>query len=267
MNGSYQGIAEYYDDIFRFDESQKRFLERWAVPNDVRHLRILDIGCGTGELALQMSMTGTEFTGIDSDRKMIHIAEKKRKMAELKNVRFRSADMTRLKALFPVKKFNSILCMGNTMVHLPDFEAIGKFFLSVHGRLVPDGLFIFQIMNYEKILRTKPAGLPTIENDRIRFERTYIYDPVPGKIRFDMDLTIQTDGRKITSSTILVPATLHDLEPLWLKAGFRSEQIIGDFSGKPYDPQSGLVIGVLRSSNMQISKDVGAIHESPATEV
>lgn len=48
----------------------------WAFAGDVRGLKVLDAGCGTGYLVRQLHRKGADVTGVDISEKMIEIAKK-----------------------------------------------------------------------------------------------------------------------------------------------------------------------------------------------
>jgi len=54
--------------------------------------RVLDVCCGTGALALHYARMGIISTGIDSDHRVIEVAEKKRKKQGLSNISFQTAN-------------------------------------------------------------------------------------------------------------------------------------------------------------------------------
>lgn len=77
--------ATTYDRDFAFVSAYGAELLDWlrAQPGE----RILDLGCGTGELAERIAATGAEVIGIDSDPAMIEAA-----LTRLPNVELRVAD-------------------------------------------------------------------------------------------------------------------------------------------------------------------------------
>ncbi len=54
--------------------------------------RVLDVCCGTGDQALHYAGKGIDATGIDTDPRMVKVAERKRRKRGLGNVSFQLAD-------------------------------------------------------------------------------------------------------------------------------------------------------------------------------
>lgn len=76
---SYQALARVYDGFFEQDYHEKilrRYrciLQRFGVANG----KILDLGCGTGRLALAFARQGAQVWGVDPDADMIACAKEK----------------------------------------------------------------------------------------------------------------------------------------------------------------------------------------------
>jgi len=102
---------------------------------DVRGRRVLDVGCGDGELALELAMRGAIVTGIDASAAMIEAAKDR--------ARRHNADITFQVALaehlpFPAEQFDlvtaiTILCFVDDAA--PVFREIARV-LQSEGRLV-----------------------------------------------------------------------------------------------------------------------------------
>ncbi len=76
---SYQALSRVYDGFFEQDYHEKivrryrRILQKFGVADG----RILDLGCGTGRLALAFARAGAQVCGVDPDDDMIACAKEK----------------------------------------------------------------------------------------------------------------------------------------------------------------------------------------------
>jgi ubiquinone/menaquinone biosynthesis C-methylase UbiE len=70
-----QWNSNQYDDSFRFVSQFGEALIDWLKPQAGE--RILDLGCGTGDLAYAISLSGADVTGSDLSKEMIETAQKK----------------------------------------------------------------------------------------------------------------------------------------------------------------------------------------------
>ena len=126
----------------------------------------------------------------------------------------------------------------NTLVHLHDLEEIGTFFKQTFEKLQPEGVFIFQIVNYEK----KDFVFPVMEKERFKFERQYEQDG--DHVLFTTTLTTK-DGAH-TNTIPLYPATATQLRRLLEKIGFDSINAYANFALKEYSEDAPALIMVMK---------------------
>lgn len=228
MNAFYENIAEWYDFIFPSDPDQITFIRGRVRPADGK---ILDIGCGTGSLAAALGEAGFDVTGIDSDAEMVRLSRFKSERSP--NIRFMVMDMRDLVQHFGPSVFQSVICFGNTLVHLNSMEDIAAFLRQVRAVLKDGGLFLLQILHYDHVLDHGVRQLPLIENERIRFERTVVPDETSGLLRFITVLTVKESECILENEVALLPVRKAELEAVIHEADFRVLEWFGDFSGKP----------------------------------
>ncbi len=102
---------------------------------------ILDLGCGTGKMTLELARRGCDMTGIDLSPEMLNVA-KERAEREGLDVLWICQDMTEFELYGTV---DIALCCLDGINHLTAPSAMKKTFSLVHNYLSPDGLFIFDV--------------------------------------------------------------------------------------------------------------------------
>lgn len=222
----YQSITQLYDHIFPLNMGQVNFVGSECLP-----AALLDVGCGTGSLAIAMSAKGFSVSAIDIDREMVDMASAK---DENRRVAFSQGDMLSIDQRYIDQHFGVITCFGNTLVHLKTFDEVSDFFQKTYALLLKNGKLLLQLLNYEAILTSKPEKIPTIENERICFERKYYYQP-DGKIDFEGILLDKVTGLITRNVVPLLPVTLQQLTLLLNDAGFVNLQFYGGFDRSPID--------------------------------
>lgn len=230
----YQSIAEYYDYIFPPDEAQVEFV-RALIPLPYEGKGILDIGCGTGSLAVALGRDGFRVAAIDLDAAMVEQGIAKGR--GLPSLSFQQMDMRDLSGRFSQASFDGILCFGNTLVHLKEHVDVLGVCRTSKALLKNAGKFLLQLLNYDHILLKRLPGLPTIENDRVRFERIYRYKR-DGSIAFRTILTVKATGLVVDNEVPLYPLRKDEVEAILTDAGFSQVRIYGDFRGGPLTPVS-----------------------------
>jgi glycine/sarcosine N-methyltransferase len=224
----YSSIALYYDDIFPYNPVQKDFITSSIKP-PCRGKTLLDIGCGTGNLSLELSKDFKSVMGIDLDRSMIGMAKSKLK-GHGNNIEFMNLNMLTIGKYFPTSAFYVIICFGNTLVHLASKKEIEFFLGQARSLLKPGGKLMLQIVHYDRILKQHIRTLPLIENGRVRFERYYRHDSQSGKIIFNTILTVKKNMRLIKNSTELYPIVKNEVRIILQNAGFREILFYGGFN-------------------------------------
>jgi 2-polyprenyl-3-methyl-5-hydroxy-6-metoxy-1,4-benzoquinol methylase len=230
----YSSISQLYDYIFPYNPAHLAFIAK--LHSSLRGLKVLDVGCSTGSLAMKLAEKGAIVDAIDFDKEMIEQAKAKAASCSF-DVKFEAMDMLCIEKNYKPESFDSMVCFGNTLVHLSNHNEIESFFKQVYSLLKPNGRFSFQILNYSHIINKKLAQLPLIDNEHIRFERYYEYDNLP-YINFDTKLTVKANSEIINNSIKLLAIQLDDLLALLKKSGFQNIEYFSNFKSEVYKSDS-----------------------------
>jgi len=254
----YTSIAPYYDVLFPYDETQITFLESALesvfvgenpepmVTATARPRFFLDIGCGTGTILLAFRNRFSKVYGLDLDEELLKKAEEKGNFLPENNIVFVNGNMLNLDTLAVETSFDAITCLGNTLPHLTGANQVNYFLSMVYQRLTKDGIFVFQIINYDRILAGAIRGLPTIETQDLTFERYYTEQKPDGIIDFETILSDPAGGRTIRNSVRLKPLQRQEIETGLAFAGFKTYRLFGDYTGAAYTSDSFLLIGICK---------------------
>lgn len=224
QNQFYTSISKFYSEIFPHQLVQLQFVKNRA--GRMAGKRILDIGCATGELAFQMANAGAKVTGIDVNEDLLNQA-KSNKIHP--NLHFQIGNMLNLEIDFRPAQFNSVLCFGNTLVHLQTIELIQQMLSGVYSVLKSGGQFLLQILNYDYIFGEHVSDLPTIETENIRFVRKYRFEENNPIIRFQTELTIKKENKTISNETMLFAIKSAELTKLLQSVGFKEIELFSSF--------------------------------------
>lgn len=235
----YQSIAPYYHHIFPFNPAHLNFVLE-ENPNSVKAL-LLDIGCGIGSLSSAIANHFSEVKAIDLDQQMIQRAKAEN---QKDNLEFFKLDMLEINHHFQPNTFQSVICFGNTLVHLTKEYQILDFFKKLRDVLKENGKFLFQIINYDRILDEKIDFLPTIENENIRFIRNYHLDSSSGLIHFETNLFVKEKDIAIENSVPLFPFRKDMLDKLLKEACFKTIHYYGNFKKDDWTEKSFPLIGI-----------------------
>ena len=129
-------IADRYDLItvllsFGQDQRWKRRLIGLAGP--LTCLRVVDLACGTGDIARLASAAGADVTGIDITPRMIELARARAREAGVRRTRFLIGDMT---ALPLPDACADVVTTGYGLRNVPDLD---RAVAEIHRVLKPGG--------------------------------------------------------------------------------------------------------------------------------
>jgi len=213
--------------------------------------QILDIGCATGELSFQLAREGAQVTGIDLNEDLLTQAigrsgfptadfkcespVRRAKLGrEFAPPNFQVGNMLELETDFRERQFDTVLCFGNTLVHLQSLELMHQMIKGVYSVLKPSGQFLLQILNYDYILIEQLTELPLIETENIRFIRKYHFQENSPLIRFQTDLEIKKEAQIVSNETSLFALKSKELISLLTTSGFEKIELFSNFKQEPF---------------------------------
>ena len=230
----YQRISELYDSIFPLNMAQVAYVKKGMEGQKIDS--ILDVGCGTGNLAMELAKLSTKTTAIDLDESMLEKARKKSQGID--NIEFQKLDMLALNQHFEPRSFDAVICFGNTLVHLDSEASILNFLKQTKKVLKDSGKLLVQIINYDRVIDNDIDFLPTIENDKLRFKRNYHLNTESERLDFETILTIKETGQEIRNNIELTPIRKAKLEEYLFLAGFETVNFFGNFKKEKLTKQS-----------------------------
>ncbi len=124
----YKKWADFIEKIFDREMKEKPEL-------------VLDLGCGTGRMTLELALRGYDMTGIDYSPEMLDIA---RNLAENDghDVLWLCQDMREFELYGTV---DAAVCCLDCLNHLTTYDDLKKCLSLVHNYLIPDGIFVFDV--------------------------------------------------------------------------------------------------------------------------
>lgn len=205
---------------------------------------VLDLGCATGEHVAWFAQQGARAVGVDSSESMI---EQAREHERAGHGRFVEADALGLREpLADEPRFGLAICLGNMLPHVLEEAELCRMVTGVHEMLLPNGLFLLQILNYERILAQGIRHLPLnfLAGDRdgeeILFLRVMKQAPPDRLLFFPTTLTVDETSEepvrvRQSRRVELHPWRAEELERILGESGFIPSHH-GDMTGRAFDP-------------------------------
>ncbi|SSC70388.1 unnamed protein product [Ciceribacter sp. T2.26MG-112.2] len=203
--------------------------------------RILDLGCGTGSLALRLADLGHAVTGLDPAPGMLDVARQKDKAGTVCWIAADARDFALGEA------FDLIIMTGHVFQVFHDDAETLAVLSSACRHLAEGGRLVFESRNpparaWEGWIeertceRTDVPGIGPVE---VYYQ---VRDAWGDFVRFDAVFTLlKTGERRISESTLRFPDR-NTIAQLLKAASFSSVKWLGDWDGTPLAPHSPEII-------------------------
>ena len=151
-------------------------LNNLVLPHLPPEARILDLCCGTGQLAQALTARGYRVTGLDGSGEMLSYARKNAPDVELIQADARSFKVAAV--------YHAVISAFDSLNHIMTLEELTSVFGSVHAALQEGGLFLFDLNTEEAYRACWHDSYDIVENDHVCIVRSS-YNPAARTARFD----------------------------------------------------------------------------------
>jgi SAM-dependent methyltransferase len=205
---------------------------------------VLDAACGTGRHAIELARRGFTLSAADPSAGMIAQARENAAAAAEIGVRFEQAGFGGMESVFGTAAFDALLCLGNSLPHVPDPAGVSAAMKDFAACLKSGGLLILQNRNFDRVLSRherwiEPQG--RIENGREwLFLRFYDFE-TDGSLTFHVATLRREAGgpwEQSVSSTRLWPLRQADLVNSLATGGFAISKQYGSARGESFDKEA-----------------------------
>jgi glycine/sarcosine N-methyltransferase len=205
---------------------------------------ILDTATGTGMHVLELRRLGYIADGCDISQGMVDRARANAAEAKIL-ARFEVAGFGEIRsALKDALPYDALLCLGNSLPHLPDLAEIEAALNDFAACLRPGGMIIIQNRNFDSVIALKERWMePQTYRDGDQewiFLRFYDFE-ADGMVNFHvMTLHKNQSGawQQKVVSTRLFPILQGDLLGLLRKCLFKNIECFGGMNGSEFDPKT-----------------------------
>ena len=143
--GQFASVYDLFMNEVDYDAWAKQAEKLWQRAG-FRPKRLLEMGCGTGNITLPLAQKGYEMTGVDLSEEMLTQAEEKARKAGL-SVDFYCQDMCEMDV--PVEA-DGVLCLCDGLNYLTEPEEVQEAFFAAAEHLKDGGFFLFDLNTAQK---------------------------------------------------------------------------------------------------------------------
>ncbi|MBB6454343.1 ubiquinone/menaquinone biosynthesis C-methylase UbiE [Salirhabdus euzebyi] len=228
---AYKKFAHFYDAFMEgapYDEwvnFTKDMISQYR-PNS---RGMIDLGCGTGEIAIRLAELNFAVTGVDLSSEMLAIAHQKAQEKNL-DITWIEQDLRRLQNPY---EYDVAISYCDVINYVTDPEEIREIFLGVYKLLSENGLFLFDVHS-EKYVNDFLASNTFAE---VRNEVSYIWFCEPGEeessVEHELTFFVQNDNgsyNRYDETHLQRTFPISFYQKLLQDCGFTILNMYGDFS-------------------------------------
>ncbi|MEM7138888.1 MAG: class I SAM-dependent methyltransferase [Myxococcota bacterium] len=235
---SHYSDGRYYDQTYRRRREDVRFYVERAVASGGP---VLELGTGTGRVALSIARAGLEIVAVDDSAFMLSRAQDKAERlprAVRNRVEFRRGDLKRLRLK---RRFALVIAPFHVWNHLYTHADITRGFRTAHHHVRPRGRFVFDVLVPDPVTlgrdptRRYRGGLVPHPRDgeKYRYGEFFHYDTASQVETVTMDFEHPSDRSRSFCTKLtqrhFFPAELASLVE---HHGFTIDSHTGDFRGE-----------------------------------
>ncbi len=234
---SYTEFAHIYDELMT-DIPYDTYVDLISLAaGGLKGKQIIDVGCGTGLLAVKLAKAGALVTGVDLSRDMLNIAEKRARDLSLK-IDFLEKPMQEIEGQ---EKYDAAVIAIDSLNYLPDRKSVLDTFIGIHSVLKSGGMLMFDVHS-------------TFKTDVIFMEGPFTYEMIESRtfgIRRKAKRSILSSLNSVSSSKrkaafiadfnerhVQKTYSVFEYVDLLQKGGFTIERIFADWEDEPPHEES-----------------------------
>ncbi len=252
---NYDQIASYYD-LTHAEQSADIALILSLVSGE--HRTVLELGCGTGRIALPLARAGCTVVGLDKSQEMLLLARKKldREPVDLSSsILWVEGDLTSFQL---GQKFDLVTLSHNTLHELTR-DGVRAVFRQIREHLKADGMVFIDLSNPFLYFSHREGDNIWVEDKSfldpesgylLHQRSTVSIDPRKQQIRVLRALKMQesesTQGKQLTYESTYDLFYPHEVDLLMDKAGLQLVQLFGGYDREPFGEGSERLLVIAR---------------------
>ncbi len=247
---TYDPFAKFYDLEYGHKDNDIPFYLDIA---DMHGRSILEIGVGTGRMAIPLAQRGFSVHGLDNSESMLEITRQKIAKQEYENLlQLTCADMRNFKL---DQKFSLCIIPFRAFLHNLNTEDQISTLKCIYDHLNKDGMLVFDLFVPLHAVLAQNRWSEIIEEDELSVEESGVtincnveHDPINQLLVME-NLYIETD--KTQTSQMKNTMTYryvfrYEMELLLRLCGFETVRVFGGFEEQDYNFDSGIMIFVAK---------------------
>ena len=256
MSSTYDSWADIYDSVYSYVRDDIPFYVEEALRAGGR---VLELGCGTGRVAIPIAEAGVDIVGVDFSTVMLDVA--RRKMERLQGLKgsltLVNADMRDFSFGEPDEKFSLVIIPFRGFLSLLTVEDEVNTLLNIKRHLAPGGRLIFNIFVPDLNMLLQEGDTPYHFRDVIdpQTGTRYVLWQQSGCDNYNQIISARIIIEELDSDGVVVKRLYRDFQlryvhywemhHLLVMCGYEVLDVFGDFDGTPFDEASSEMVWVV----------------------
>ncbi len=228
---AYETVAAIYDSLMRdVDYAQwARYLDGLLKKHHCPGKRLLDLGCGTGNISIPLAQMGYQVTALDDEAEMLEIAEKKSAEAGVP-VDWRQQDITDPELgqiLAGEQQFDAVIATFDVFNHLTEPEDLQTVLYTVERLLMESGVLIFDVQTPYKLREYLGDHIFTWHSPDVEYMWENHFDQETQICQMEITFFQRCENGLYRRKTMYQEERLYELELLKLWLNFSNLELLG----------------------------------------
>ena len=241
---AYETLAAMYDVLMDDVDYQQwaDYIDAMLQKHGCSGKRLLDLGCGTGNISIPLAQKGYQVTGVDLSAEMLEVARAKSEAAGLA-ADWQQQDLTALQLVDEHGEdmvFDAIIATFDVFNHLTEPEDLQMLFHTLNPLLADEGVLLFDVQTPYKLQEYLGNNIFTLHREDIEYVWENHFDTENQICTMDITFFVRQENGLYRRETMNQEERVYDLNLLqmWLKySDFEVEGVYGELSEEAIEPQ------------------------------
>lgn len=216
----YDSFAYFYNKYWTVNVPyyMKSALDKLGLNKIDKGSEILDICCGTGQVAGILEEEGYKVTGVDGSMAVLEYARENAPKSNFIQLDVRNMNLDR--------EFQLVTCLFDSINHLLEAEEVYTVFKNVYNNLKTGGCFIFDVNSQQSSEDVDLSDFSAVEEDSV-FISKGSYDKKNQLITFNVTYFIKENNSWQRADTVIYERYYSErkIKDMLKQAGFKKIQI------------------------------------------
>ncbi|MGB5824549.1 MAG: methyltransferase domain-containing protein [Proteocatella sp.] len=227
----YSALSQIYDELMVNVDYKMwgSYLEELIIEQGEKPLNILELGCGSGNVTLELLNKGYEVVGIDYSEEMLEIARAKTEEFADAAI-YIQQDLREID--FEIYEIDTVISANDTFNYITKIEEVEHILAYLHPRLKKGGQLVFDISSQYKLENVLGNNTYGESFDDMVYLWENFYDKEEKLINMEINFFEKTGKsyERFSETHIQKAYTVEEITNILQKTGYENIKVHADFN-------------------------------------